>query len=186
MSVAASRPQVVVMPRIRRTAAALVLAVLGLPQGYVVAAAAGTAKAAGDEGLVGAWSSRVQFKKGGFAAISDLTFLYAFNLGGTMTESSNYDGAPPVPPAYGVWRKIGPNRYEAKYVFFASKAPRTFEDLGSGGGWLPAGRGILTESITLSRDGNAFTSLLRLDLMDGTGKLTDSSEAEGRGVRIQF
>jgi hypothetical protein len=40
--------------------------------------------------------------------------MYVFNTGGTMTESSNYDGAPPVPPAYGVWRSVGPNEFEAK------------------------------------------------------------------------
>ena len=36
----------------------------------------------------------------------DLEFMYAFNVSGTMTESSNYDAAPPVPPAYGVWKKV--------------------------------------------------------------------------------
>ena len=37
--------------------------------------------------------------------MKDLEFMYVFNVGGTMTASSNYDGAPPVPPAYGVWRR---------------------------------------------------------------------------------
>lgn len=54
--------------------------------------------------LVGAWRSSLQFESGAFAAIKDLEFMYVFNEGGTMMESSNYDGAPPVPPAYGVWQ----------------------------------------------------------------------------------
>ena len=54
--------------------------------------------------VVGAWRSKVQFETGALAGIKDLEFLYVFNAGGTLTESSNYDGAPPVPPAYGVWR----------------------------------------------------------------------------------
>ena len=53
--------------------------------------------------LVGAWRGEVQFETGAFAAVPDLEFLYVFNAHGTMTESSNYDAAPPVTPAYGVW-----------------------------------------------------------------------------------
>jgi len=67
------------------------------------------------DNLVGAWQGKVQFKNGPYAAIKDLEFMYVFNVGGTMTESSNYDAAPPVPPAYGVWRKTGPHQFEAKY-----------------------------------------------------------------------
>ena len=46
--------------------------------------------------LVGAWRSKLQFQSGDFAAIRDLEFMYVFNPGGTMTESSNYDAAPPA------------------------------------------------------------------------------------------
>src|SRR5205809_392830 len=69
-------------------------------------------------GLIGAWSGSVQFTTGAFATTKDLEFMYVFNAGGTMTESSNYDGAPPVPPAYGIWREVGERRYEAKYNYF--------------------------------------------------------------------
>jgi hypothetical protein len=54
-------------------------------------------------GLPGSWRSKVQFEDGAFASIKDLEFMYVFNAGGTLTESSNYDGAPPVPPAYEIW-----------------------------------------------------------------------------------
>ena len=66
--------------------------------------------AAGDTAapdLVGEWRAPLQFTSGAFAPIKDLEFMYVFNQGGTMTESSNYDASPPVPPAYGIWRKVG-------------------------------------------------------------------------------
>jgi hypothetical protein len=73
--------------------------------------------------LVGAWRAKIHFKDGAFASIKDLEFMYVFNEGGTITESSNYDGAPPVPPAYGVWRQVGPKQFEAKYTFYITKPP---------------------------------------------------------------
>src|SRR6188768_4072718 len=73
--------------------------------------------------LVGAWRGSVQFTTGAFAMTKDLEFMYAFNAGGTMTESSNYDGAPPVPPAYGVWRRVGKQKFEAKYAYYWTKPP---------------------------------------------------------------
>lgn len=56
--------------------------------------------------IVGAWKGKIQFKTGAFAEIKDWEFMWVFNNGGTMTESSNYDGVPPTPPAYGIWKKI--------------------------------------------------------------------------------
>ncbi|MBI3849973.1 MAG: hypothetical protein HY298_06735 [Verrucomicrobia bacterium] len=85
------------------------------------------------EELVGAWRSKVQFTTGAFAAVKDLEFMYVFNAGGTMTESSNYDGAPPVPPAYGVWKKVGPRQFQAKYVFYSTKPPANFDEVSKGG-----------------------------------------------------
>ena len=122
-----------------RTLPTLLLAIALIAAG--VAAAAwpfSETPAAGDETLVGAWRGKVQFTSGPFASVKDLEFMYAFNQGGTMTESSNYDGAPPVPPAYGVWRKVKPWQYEARYSFFLTKPPQAFEDLAKGGGWAPA------------------------------------------------
>src|SRR5215831_20302329 len=74
-----------------------------------------------DRYLVGAWRGSVQFSSGSLAAIKDLEFMYVFNAGGTMTESSNYDGAPPVPPAYGVWQLVADREYEAKYIYYWTK-----------------------------------------------------------------
>jgi len=88
-------------------------------------------------GLVGAWRGKVQFTSGAFAATTNLEFCYVFNEGGTMTESSNYDGAPPVPPAYGVWCKCGDRRFQAKYLYFWTKAPNAFRPRAGGTHDLP-------------------------------------------------
>ena len=83
--------------------------------------------------LVGAWRSHVRASSGVLAAIRDLGFMTVFNVGGTMTESSNYDGAPPVPPAYGVWRRTADRTFEARYAFWITKPPSAFDELSKAG-----------------------------------------------------
>ena len=136
--------------------------------------------------LVGAWRSSLQFQSGAFAPIKDLEFMYVFNEGGTMTESSNYDAAPPVPPAYGVWREAGRNEFEATYEFFAT-SPSAPEEFYKGAGWLPSGRGRLTERIHLSDDGQSFTSEIQYEALGMHGEPVEGSgNARGRGARIRF
>jgi hypothetical protein len=136
---------------------------------------------------VGAWRSNLQFQTGTFASIKDLAFLYVFNEGGTMTESSNYDAAPPVAPAYGVWRQVGPGRFEAKYVFFLTKPPARLDEITTGGGWLPSGYGVFTESLQLATDGQSFTSTIAYAAFDASRKQgPDSGRATARGVRFAF
>ena len=142
--------------------------------------------AAPPDPLVGAWHGKVQFKSGAFAAIQDLEFMYVFNAGGTLTESSNYDGSPPVPPAYGVWHGVGPREYEAHYEYFSTKPPPFLEDLLKGGGWGPSGHGRLVERIAVAADGNSFTSTIRYDAFDKSGKTLESGTlAEGKSERIR-
>ena len=136
------------------------LTCLGLSSMVVLATAcaqfvAPTADKDDANALVGAWRSSISFSSGAFAPMKDLEFMYAMNAGGTPTESSNYDGAPPVPPAYGVWRKVGPHQFEIKYVFYVTKAPTGFEEIAKGGGWAPDGHGVFTEKISLSEDGQS-------------------------------
>ena len=141
----------------------------------------------GSDNLVGAWRGQVQFTTGAFAETKDLEFMYVFTAGGTMTESSNYDAAPPVPPAYGVWKKVGIRKYEAKYQFFQSKAVSSADELVKGGGWAPDGYGILSQKITLSADGNSFDSSITLELFDKVGKaIAGGGEANAKGKRIGF
>ena len=153
----------------------------------LVAGCTGSKPPAAPPALVGAWRSDVQFSGGSFAAIKDLRFLYVFNAGGTMTESSNYDGVPPVPPAYGVWRETGPDAFVAKYEFFTTKPPAGLGDLTGGGGWMPAGHGVLTERITLAADGQSFDSAIALELFDAAGKpVAGGGEAKTHGTRVGF
>lgn len=136
--------------------------------------------------LVGAWRSSVQFDSGAFAGIKDLEFMYVFHADGTLTESSNYDAAPPVPPAYGVWREIGRGEFEARYEFFATtpSAPDAFK---TGAGWMPSGRGVLTERIKLSDNGNAFTSTLTYQALDPKGQSPPGGgNAKGQAARIRM
>ena len=153
----------------------------------VILGGCASAPATADQALVGAWRGHVQFKNGAFAGVKDLEFLYAFNAGGTMTESSNYDGVPPVAPAYGLWRKVGDRTYEARYEYFWTKAPASFDEIAKGGGWMPGGRGVLVQRISLAADGNSFDSTIQYTALDAQGKATDPvSEASAQGARMQF
>jgi hypothetical protein len=145
------------------------------------------AQASAPSALIGAWQSNVNFTSGAFVSMKELRFLYVFNAGGTMTESSNYDGVPPVPPAYGVWREVGPNKFEAKYVFYTTKPPAAFQEIVSGGGWMPTGHGVLTETITLGADGNSYDSTIKWDAFDMSGKpATGGGAGTVHGTRIAF
>jgi hypothetical protein len=138
--------------------------------------------------LVGAWRSKVVFRSGPLAEMKDLEFLYAYNAGGTMTESSNYDeAANSSPPAYGVWKQITPRTFETKYVFYTTKAPGPGDGPPKGGDWWPAGHGVLTETITLSDDGQTYASTIRLATYDRTGSpIAGDGEGTGAGTRIVF
>ena len=142
---------------------------------------------AADHGmLVGAWRAKVVFRSGPLAEMKDLEFLYAYNAGGTMTESSNYDeAANSSPPAYGVWKQIDPRTFETKYVFYTTKAPGPGDGAPNSGDWWPAGHGVLTETITLSDDGQSYRSTIRLATFDRAGTLiTGDDEGTGFGTRI--
>jgi hypothetical protein len=137
--------------------------------------------------LVGQWRARLQFRSGELAAVDDLELMYVFNAGGSMTESSHYDAAPPVPPAYGIWRRIGADRFEAKYELYPTSAPTGLEAITKRSGWLPAGRGVFSETITVAADGATFTSTIRCEAFDEAGKPVEGGgDATGRGVRLRF
>ena len=138
--------------------------------------------------LFGAWRASIDVKSGAFTAVKGLEFMYVFHIDRTLTESSNYDAAPPVPPAYGVWRMVPGNGtvFEAKYEFFTT-APSPPDQFKAGAGWLPSGRGVFTERITVAPDGRTFTSAIRYQLFDAKGaSIEGGGEATGRGVRIDF
>ena len=137
--------------------------------------------------LVGAWRSAIHFDSGPLASMADLQFLYVFNDGGTLTESSNYDAVPPVAPAYGVWKEVGPNEFVARYEFFLTKPPAHLDDLTTGGGWLPAGRGVLSEQIQVAVDGKSFISTIRYQGLDANGApAPDAAVGRGRAMRMSL
>ena len=103
-------PSVEVTTRAVAKAPAVALLLLFLFASCSAAPSTSSAEVAAGNNLVGAWRSNLQFSEGTFAALKDLEFLYVFNAGGTMTESSNYDGAPPVPPRL---RNLAPGRAES-------------------------------------------------------------------------
>lgn len=129
--------------------------------------------AAGDPTLTGAWQSSVQFQSGAFAGVKDLAFMYAYGADGTLIESSNYDAAPPVPPAYGTWRRVAGNQFEAHYAFFTTRPATAAEASAASGGWMPAGHGELTERITLAADGQSYEATVGVQLFDAAGKPAD-------------
>jgi hypothetical protein len=113
--------------------------------------------------------------------------MWVFNEGGTMTESSNYDGVPPTPPAYGIWKKTGEKQYEARYEFYWNKVPASFEDLTKAGGFPNVGYGVLSEKITLSEDGKSYSSTIKFNLFDQAGKQTVfNDEATAEAKRMEF
>jgi len=137
------------------------------------------------EPLVGAWRGPAKFTTGPYVEANDLELMYVFHADGTMTESSNYDGAPPVPPAYGAWKQTGPRQYEAHYEFYAVKPPAALDEITKGGGWGPDGRGVLTQKITLADDGRAFESSIRMEVFDKLGKpAPGSGDATARAQRM--
>ena len=137
--------------------------------------------------LVGAWKGKVQFKTGAYAEIKDFEFMWVFNEGGTMTESSNYDGIPPTPPAYGIWKKTGDKQYKARYEFYWNKVPASYEELAKAGGFPNSGYGVLTEKITLLNDGHSYSSTIKLNLFDQAGKqIVFNDEATAEVKRMEF
>ena len=137
--------------------------------------------------LVGQWRARLEFRDGDFAVFADLEFMYVFNAGGTLTESSNYDAAPPVPPAYGIWRRVDADRFAAKYEFYPTSIPESFAEIAAGGGWRHAGRGVFTETLTVAADGASFTSTILYEAFDEAGRpVAGGGVGSGRGVRLRF
>jgi hypothetical protein len=142
-----------------------------------------------DGGLAGAWRAKIVFRSGPLAGMKDLEFLYAYNAGGTMTESSNYDeAANSSPPAYGVWKQVDARTFETKYLFYTTKAPGPGDGALDSRDWWPSGHGVLTETITLSDDGQTYASTMKLATFDRAGTQISAGGGEGTGVgtRIVF
>ena len=143
---------------------------------------------AGNGPLIGAWHSKIVFSNGPLTDMKGLQFLYAYNAGGTMTESSNYDeAANSSPPAYGIWKRIDARTFATKYMFFTTRTPAPGDGATNGNDWWPDGHGIINEKITLSADGQTYASTITLNLFDrGGAPIASHGEGIGAGVRIGF
>jgi hypothetical protein len=171
----------------RQIAFVFALSILAMAAGCGDVTSSRAQKDSANDALVGAWRGKVQFKSGMLADWRGLQFMYTFNAGGTMTESSNYDASPPGPPAYGVWRNTGARQFEARYEVFLTKSPKPLEEIANGGGWKPDGYGVLSEKITVSEDGKSFKSIIRWDTFDEVGTPTETgTEGTGEGSRMGF
>lgn len=167
---------------------AALMAALLLAGGCSPRSSSRDATAADADGFVGAWRSQISFRGGALAGMKGLEFMYSYNAGGTMTESSNYDeAANSTPPAYGVWKRTGPRTFETKYFFYTTRASVPADSAPTRTDWWPAGHGELTETITLSADGQSSTSTIRLALFDmGGAPIAGGGEGTTTGKRITF
>jgi hypothetical protein len=140
-----------------------------------------------DSPLTGEWRAKLQFKDGILASYKDLEFMYSFNAGGTLTESSNHDANPPVPPAYGIWRQTGAREFQAKYEFFITEAPPDFATIQTGGGWKPTARGVFQETITLSPDRKTYIAQVKLNVFNPAGQpIEGGGQATAYGQKLLF
>ena len=146
----------------------------------------GNAPASESAQLAGAWKGPIQFRTGAFAVIKDFEFMRVYNEGGTMTESSNYDGVPPTPPAYGIWKKTSDGKYMTRYEFYWNNLPPSFEELTKDGGFSPGGYGVIEENISLSEDGNSFNASVGLTMFDKSGKQISLDSADAKAQRMTF
>mgnify|MGYP003693612545 CR=1 FL=1 len=103
-----------------------------------------------------------------------------------MTESSNYDGAPPVPPAYGVLAQDGPRRIRTEIrVLLDRHLRRSRPSSRAQAGCLPAAA-VFTETIKLAADGQSFTSTMRHEAFDAKGNPADGGTAQRPGRPHRF
>ena len=121
-----------------------------------------------ENALLGAWRAHVAIDSGPLAGVP-FQFLLAYAAGGGMVESSNFDEAPPVPPAYGSWVATGQRTFRSTYLFFTTSPPGSPNTLATAG-WSFSGTGKLREQITLGRDGSTYSSRLYYQLFDANDK----------------
>jgi len=81
----------------------------------------------------------------------------------------------------------GTSQFEARYTFFATNPPKDLPSLATGGGWSPAGYGVLTEHIQLAADGKSYDSKIALEMFDAAGRpAPGGARASAHGVRTGF
>ena len=115
-----------------------------------------------EQSLEGGWRTRVSFGTGPLKG-RPYQFLVTYSAGGGMVASSNFDQSPPVAPAYGSWGRIRERTFKNTYMFWTTK-PASPGDAARG--WTFSGSGVLTEDISLSSNGDTYTSRVSYQLFD--------------------
>jgi hypothetical protein len=91
-----------------------------------------------------------------------------------------------VAPAYGAWEQVGPGEFAARYEFFVTRPPQKVEELATGGGWMPDGRGVFDERIRVAADGATFDSTFRYTPLKADGSPAgEMVTGRGHGARIR-
>ncbi len=148
------------------TAAALV--VLGaLVTGGALKASAG---ASSGNQLAGTWEVAVNRPP----PLTPLRSVQVFSGSGSVIEMANEWSATRT-ASHGSWERIDGRRYAASSVFFRFN-PQTGADLGSQ---------KIDRTILLAQDGQTFTHVARVTILDRDGNVSASFIARGSGARMQ-
>jgi hypothetical protein len=136
-----------------------------------VACGNGSPRAASDRpSLEGGWRTRVTFTSGPLKG-RPYQFLITYSAGGGMTASSNFDRNP---PAYGSWGQIRGSNFKNTYMFWTANAANP-----AAPGGTFSGSGVLTEDITLSEEGDSYTSRISYQLYDARDQPLSGQSGNG-------
>lgn len=122
--------------------------------------------------LEGAWDSVVTLTdcQGGTLAVFRAYVM--FNAGGTLNSTDN---TPPTRhgPGLGTWERLGGHSYSAPFQFFNFNPDGSF-----------AGVQKISRTVTLSTDGNSYTSVVAFESYDPDGNLIFSGCGSENATRL--
>jgi hypothetical protein len=124
--------------------------------------------------IEGLWNSRVTITNCQSGAVMrQFQAMNLFMRGGTLADT---DVQPPGAhgPAFGTWQNSGVSQYASVFQLFRYNPDGSF-----------AGANKVTRTLTLSTDGNAFTSTIAVDVDDPTGVTISSACGTETGTRFR-
>lgn len=124
--------------------------------------------------IEGLWNSQVTITNCQTGApMRQFRAMNLFNRGGTLVDT---DTQPPAAhgPAYGTWQSSGSSRYTSVMQLFRFNADGSF-----------AGANKVTRTITLTSDGNGFSSTLDVAVQDPTGAVLSSACGSETATRVR-
>ncbi len=122
--------------------------------------------------LEGSWdvqTTRVNCQTG--AVLGTSPAMFTFMRGGTTVSIGV---GIPRGPGHGVWEFESGRRYTSAFQFFRFNADGTL-----------SGRQIIRQQITLSSDGNSFTSSATAQVLDTGGNVTANNCNTATGIRFE-